>query len=137
MIRKKQIEDFIMGLKGELSQRLAEIKGKESSKLVEKVCSVYESESKHSTLAFIYSDFLQNSENISFYNDNTLEKASTQPIAFAKENLDPICQIDSLPHTTFHLHTLRNASTDQDVNKAEAFWKIWLQSKGAKVLIKS
>jgi len=137
MIRKKQIEDFLMDVESALSEKLENILGKDYSKLFEKLCGVYESQEDKPTHTLIYSDFLQNSESISFYSETTLSEATAQPLEFARQKLDPICQIDSLAHTTFHLHTLRNVRTDRAVNKAEAFWKNWLQSKGARVIIKS
>lgn len=136
MVRKTQIVSFEEELKGAISDKIKAVDGKDHSKLLEKICGVFENEQSVNTSAIVYSDLLQHSSWVSFYNSEELDEASEHPLKFARNTFDSKCEA-SLENIPFYIFSLRNSNTDSKVSKAESFWRKWLTSRGASVEIKS
>lgn len=137
--RKRQAEEFYAGVTQKISQKLenADI-DRNYSKIYIKLCKSLQYLAQSGAEVkqmIIYSDFLENSESVSFYKKEQLEAATNGPEKFYNDFFSKSCELPDLSGMEIHLYVLRDSKTDLSVQKAEKFWVELFKVKGAKVLV--
>ncbi len=136
--RSREVKTFASEVEAALEQQLAAATtDKQSSKIYSKLCRTLRNfhASGSPSYLLLYSDLLENSTLASFYKPDQLQSASSDPLAYYRDNMKPSCSLPDLQGLTCSIYPYRTQAQDNIVTAAEQFWVGVLEGSGAVVAV--